>query len=241
MPKFAIFSDLHLEFHRDRGAGLVQELARRCGEVDGALVAGDVSTAALLPHSLAMLCSVFPRVVYTPGNHEYYGSSPAELDRVRIHVEAHLPNLAWLDRGVCEVEGVKIVGATLWFPPSDAPKNGLNDFFQIRGFEPWVWQEHERDMQFLHSHLAQTSVLLTHHFPLRQSIPPAYANSALNPFFWAGPAAEDLALLRMPRLAVHGHTHDGMRYDVGSMHVECNPHGYPGERPDFDFGCTVEV
>jgi Icc-related predicted phosphoesterase len=96
-------------------------------------------------------------------------------------------------------------------------------------------------MKFLEATLRPDDVLLTHHFPLRQSIAPAYASSALNPFFWAGADAEELVLKHMPRLVIHGHTHDCMSYEVGSMRIECNPHGYPSENLAFDFCRIVET
>ncbi len=234
--KILVTSDLHLDFHRDGGRGLIRSLPKEV-----CLMAGDISASPHLLASLAMACEHFPLLIYVNGNHDLYMSNPAELAEMRrIATERHA-NLRWLNRSTTEIEGVRVVGATLWFPPSDAPEGGMNDFCQIRSFKPWVWQEHERDMEFLRSTLGQDDVLLTHHFPLRQSIPPEYAHSQLNPFFWSGQAAEDLVLLRMPKLAVHGHTHDCMSYEVGGMRVVCNPHGYPGENAAFDFGCIVEV
>lgn len=239
--KLIIFSDCHLEFHRDDGASFVHELVPVQNAV--AVVAGDLSTSDLLEKSFAMLCHKFEHVVFVSGNHELYGTSPSTLGECKSALSSKFANLHWLDNEVVKIGGVRFVGTTLWFPPppSGTPKWALNDFVQIRGFEPWVYEEHEKALKFLERELGPEDVLMTHHFPFHRSIPRMWRTSSLNPFFHAGERAEAVVSGKKPRLVVHGHTHTSFNYVHEGMAVVCNPHGYPGENHEFDFGKIVEL
>ena len=239
--KLVIFSDCHLEFHRDDGVSFVSELLPIRDSV--AVVAGDMSTSDLLEKSFGMLCRKFKHVVFVSGNHEYYGTDPSNLGRCKLELSSKFPNLHWLENEIAEIEGIRFVGTSLWFPPPPVgtPKWALNDFVQIRGFEPWVYEEHEKALRFIERELRPEDVLVTHHFPFQQSIPRVWKTSSLNPFFYAGERAEALVAQREPRLAIHGHTHTSFNYAHGKTTVVCNPHGYPGENHEFDFGKIVEL
>jgi len=239
--KLAVFSDCHVEFHRDDGNSLFAAMRHDPDTV--AVVAGDLSTLPLLDRSLSILCKKYRHVVFVVGNHEYYGFRPVDVDAVKAEVKGRLPNLHWLEREMVEIDGVRFVGTTLWFPrPGDkAPKYALNDYHQIRGFEPWVYEEHGKSLEFL-TQLREQDVLVTHHFPFSLSIASEHAGSSLNPFFHAGEAAEALvAECKKPRLAIHGHTHSSFDYTADGIRVVCNPFGYPGENRRFDFSKTVDL
>jgi len=65
-------SDLHLEFDPDHGKRFASSLPV-LGDV--LVLAGDVLPIRRPPHVREMLdwfCARFPRVIYVPGNHEYY-------------------------------------------------------------------------------------------------------------------------------------------------------------------------
>lgn len=225
-----ILSDLHLEFHRDGGNSVFDELYHST-EKSVLVLAGDLCSLSFLAKNLAEICRMYKNVVYVCGNHELYGHCPEEVDGVRKTVCGQLKNLHWLEDSTAEIDGQRFIGGTLWFPdPGDVPEKwGLNDYHQIREFEPWVYEKHRKSVDFLRDELKESDVLVTHHMPFSRSISKEYARSKLNAFFYSGREVEELVSTRSPKMAIHGHTHFPSQYKVGTTHVICNPFGYPGE------------
>ena len=235
-----VLSDLHFEFHDDGGRAFVESLDNR--NVDVLIVAGDLTTQRHIRAALRMLCDRFRRVVYVPGNHEFYHSSrnvvEAELDAASIE----LRNLFVLDINQrATINGVRFVGCPLWFRRSDADSSSMNDFRLIRDFESWVYEENARCIDYLERTVRPGDVVVTHYLPSQRSVAPRYIGSPLNPFFVCdvGP----LIFEQQPALWVHGHTHDSCDYRIGATRVVCNPFGYKDheENPRFYAGLTVEI
>lgn len=237
-----VVSDLHVEFHADRGRSLLGSLDPT--GVDVLVVAGDLGTLSTVGSALRALCARYPHVVFVLGNHEYYGSSPAEVHAALRSFSTLLPNLHWLHRGTAEIGGVVFAGAVLWF--RDAPDNPryahrLNDFSMISGFVPWVYEESRKDEVFLKKAALQADVVVTHHLPAQGSVADGFRDSPLNRFFLCD--VEPVVSASGAVLWVHGHTHSPCDYVCGSTRVLCNPLGYPGEAstPDFPPRVLVEV
>ena len=234
-------SDLHLEWHMDRGQSFLASLDPT--GVDVLVIAGDLVEAREAKGVLEGLASRFAQVVFVNGNHELYGLSPVQAHGFLNRAKA--PNLHWLNQSTVTIEGVRFVGATLWFPkpPPGVPIWSYNDFNEIQGFVPWAYDEHRAALDFLRAELRPEDVLVTHFFPLRESIHPNYRGHPLNCFFWSGEEADRVVRERGPRLAICGHTHDSLRYKVGHTEVVCNPLGYVGSdlNPKFDERLIVEV
>jgi UDP-2,3-diacylglucosamine pyrophosphatase LpxH len=224
-------SDLHLEFDPDHGKRFALELPV-LGDV--LVLAGDILPIRREPHVLEMLgwfCDRFPRVVYVPGNHEFYKTSPPAGSALLASCAREFPNLELLDCGVAEIDGTRFVGATLWFPPTpdeEGYRRFLADFALIDSFVPWVHEAHARNVAFLEQNVRAGDVVITHFVPHPRSIAPQYEGNPLNRFF----VAEDVAPLvevRGARLWIHGHTHISFDYRVGETRVVCNARGYPAE------------
>ena len=83
-------------------------------------------------------------------------------------------------------------------------------------------------------------VVVTHHAPSPESIPPSFQESAFNPCF-----ASDMTRFiteSKVRLWIHGHIHAHSDYMIGNTRVLANPRGYPGEsKTGFEPGLVVEV
>ena len=225
-----LVSDLHLDFHRDGGRGLIRSLD--ASGVDVLVVAGDLAEAHSPVHrmGLEMLCARFQHIVYVAGNHEYYGRTPNDVVQRRARLSSDLPRLHWLDNSAVTIDGVRFVGTTLWFP--DRPNNRryapyLSDFSMIEDFVPWVYEQHVAAREYLSATLRSDDVLVTHHLPAEASVHPRFANSTLNRFFLGD--ISDILQERQPQLVVHGHTHETCDYKLGRTRVVCNPFGYPGE------------
>lgn len=218
-------SDVHFEFHADDGASLLAELSR---EADVVVVAGDLSVAPKLFDALRRFREKFERVVYVPGNHDWFHSSRAGMARIRERVERDLPGVYWLDRDVMEICGQRFVGTTLWFPDSKAAQrwqNNMPDFAAIEGFVGWFGEEFEKNREFLAENVRPGDVVITHHLPTRRSVSDRYVNDPLNCYFVGN--VEDIVRDGGARYWVHGHTHESCDYMFGRTRVICNPFGYP--------------
>jgi predicted phosphodiesterase len=240
-----LLSDLHFEYDDDGG----EAFARRVEIAGDVLVlAGDILplvSAEWVARAFGWFCERFHQVVYVPGNHEYYRTSPADGDALLTACAAELPNLHVLNPGIAVIDGTRFVGATMWFPETDDEsryRGFLTDFALIRGFVPWVHQAHAAQLAFLRANVRDGDVVVTHHLPHPNSTPLMFVNSPLNRFFVAGDAP-DLLERAHARLWLHGHTHSPRDYVVGVTRVVCNPRGYPHERrkPPVDLGLAIDV
>lgn len=241
MPlRIRILSDLHLEFHNDKGRALIDAIDPR--DVDVLVIAGDLTVRQNMLGVLRMLCARFKRVVYVLGNHEYYNSSMSRVEATIVEASVDLANLDILNGNHVIIDGVRFVGCPLWFRRDDtANSSAMNDFRLIRDFGSWVYEENARCIDYLERTVRPGDVVVTHYLPSQRSVAPRYIGSPLNPFFVCdvGP----LIFEQQPALWVHGHTHDSCDYRIGATRVVCNPFGYKyhEENPRFDAGLTVEI
>jgi len=130
--RIQLLSDLHFEFHRDGGAGLVADCAV---PADVLVLAGDIAVAEGIAPALAMFSERYEHVVYVHGNHEFYGSTRSAVAQITGEACARLGNVHWLDGELVELAGRRFLGAPLWFPESAEAtryRRFMNDFAQIR-------------------------------------------------------------------------------------------------------------
>ena len=92
--KLQIMSDLHLEMHADRGRELIRGLDPT--GVDVLVLAGDITTARYyedLESIFKALVTKYRHILYIPGNHEYYKSSPTQVTRNLVKLTKALPEV----------------------------------------------------------------------------------------------------------------------------------------------------
>lgn len=220
-----VVSDVHFEFHADAGASFVGSLDPR--GVDVLVVAGDLAVGEGIGPALDLLCGHYSRavVVYVHGNHEFYRCPREKVVAVTRAACGRHSNLRWLDATLAEIQGVRFLGAPLWFARADeAPKMAMNDFDQIPDFERWVYAENDRAVAFLDQELRDGDVVVTHHLPAQACVAPAYVGNPLNAFFVCD--LEALLVARRPAIWIHGHTHTSVDVMVGTTRIVCNPFGY---------------
>ena len=243
-----ILSDLHLEHYPDHGREIVDSLD--FSGADLVILAGDIAglgdRALIAVQRIQALCNrVDGTVLYIPGNHEYYGASPAFVEHALRQLEAQAPNIHILRTGeVYEDDGIRILGDTLWFP--DDSENWrfarlMSDFLVIREFTPWVYQQNAALTEWLERELRPGDIVVTHHLPSERIIASQYAGSVLNRFFVSD--LTSLILERKPALWVCGHTHTSIDTVLGETRIICNPRGYPneGQTAAFNPRLLVEV
>jgi len=244
--KLQLMSDLHLEMHADRGAEFIRRL-NPIG-VDVLVLAGDVTMARRyedLENVFQPLARKFRHIVYVPGNHEYYRSSPKEVARNLARLGKQFPEVVIPDNGSVVVAGQRFFGGTMWFRPD--PMGGLNkrfmsDFSVIDEFEPWVYDQNVAFEKALITEVEPGDIVVTHHLPAPQSVAPRFARSAINAFF-VSDMTSHLPELE-PRLWIHGHTHERCDYMLGNTRVVANPLGYPNELASveaFEHALCLEI
>jgi hypothetical protein len=222
--KYKLISDLHFEWHCDRGTQFIRELDTT--DVDVLVVAGDIG---FTPDTLPLLAAKGPQVVFVLGNHDYYGVDyKARLTAVQICCKKY-PNLHWLQDSHVTIQGQRFIGGTLWFP--DEPLNIMyeHDFADFKGIpklRSWVYKANAKTQSYLKSNLLPTDFVVTHHAPTTQSISEQWTGHTDNRFFVC--PMDNLIYKVNPALWMQ-HTHISFDYILkgSSTRILCNPLGYP--------------
>jgi Icc-related predicted phosphoesterase len=252
--RFQLLSDLHLEFQPEY-------MPQAASNVDVLVLAGDIASyqkgsrlvgedfglerfSPLKPHS------PWPRVLYTPGNHEYdsleFGDTYAKLRRI-----CQSFGIEWLEREIVTIGHVRFVGTTLWsdFDALAKAEKGLTKQMQqrekafraanhylsknttLKHGEPML-ADSIRGMAlecqtWLRSALSTpfegTTVVVTHFAPTLNSADPRYGRQPGTAGFCN--ALDDL--MPFAKIWMHGHLHCANNYTVRGV--------YEGR----DFTCRV--
>ncbi len=245
--KLLVYSDLHLD---QRPFIAVLENGRRVdADADLVILAGDIHVGV---RGIRWAREAFPDtpVLYVAGNHEFYGYHWTKLID-ELHEAANKYDVDFLEVDSIEISGIRFLGCSLWtsfklfgeenkrFAMYHA-KGGMNDYREIKISRMpemyWVHGKylkpeltalrHQRSVEWLQEELKggdpSKTVVITHHAPHPDSIPPRYRSHHLSPAY-----ASDLsALMGQAALWIHGHIHDPVDYTVNGTRVISNPRGY---------------
>jgi predicted phosphohydrolase len=242
--RLQVISDVHTEFHVDRGVEWASKLPISDG-CDALVVAGDFGVHHTWSRCMSILVSRFPFVIAVAGNHEYYGSSIAEMQaEMRIFDEAY-SNFRFLENDVIELCGRRVLGTTLWFERTSTAvrlQPNISDFSAISDSHT-IYSANAAAREFLEREVRKDDVVVTHHLPTQLSVSPRFAGAPMNCFFVCSMSH---VLSRGPVLWIHGHTHDSKDYIYGcgrgNTRIVCNPFGYPNAlNPSFDDAKVIDV
>jgi predicted phosphodiesterase len=232
--KIRLLSDLHTEF---RLPYKTHQMSEYRGE-DVLVLAGDIASGAsnttdVIKH---FLDQGFPKVIYVPGNHEYYGSTVKHFDDKMLDFCETTRNAHFLRPGTVTINGVMFTGGTLWTNFSDNPivqsycGRAINDFRQINNFKT----RDAYDLYYKHLEYIKQSyelrgdkpvVIVTHFLPARECIAPRWRGSDLLNDYFANDLGSMIADMKNTTW-LFGHTHDAMDFEIGTTRLVCNPHGY---------------
>lgn len=157
------------------------------------------------------------------------------------------------------IGSVCLLGATLWTDyrieghwhlAMMHARDRMNDYRAIAlQKKPWMRfvpeaaaRIHDQSRAFLASALEAVSlptVVLTHHLPHRNSIPPRFTGDLLNAAYASD--LGDLIPVGRPNLWIHGRTHDNCEYRLHETRVVCNPRGYRNENGSFNSSLLIDL
>jgi predicted MPP superfamily phosphohydrolase len=267
MTKIAYCSDLHLE-HGNLNVVLP--------DADVLILAGDILSVADLQdwnyHSefpydvlgtldfLKKISMKYPKVLFCPGNHEYWGMEFNSLqDKMnKILTELGHTNIEFSPMGTYTINDVKIVWGTLW---TDMNKNdpsvecrvhrGMNDYRYIEytdsGFKRFltpsdVFKEHSIHRSFIINECTSEDgpekiVVFSHHGPIYRKF-----NDYLDFAYYCTDIEELIGYNTIsPKVWIHGHSHARTEYMVEDTKILMNCRGYEDYEKEFASSFEIKV
>lgn len=247
--RIAIYSDLHLEF---------EPFSISKTNADVIILAGDISTAKFTS-STGWARQESDRlggipIIQIAGNHEFYhGEYSTVLEALKKGAQDS--NVHFLENESVVINGVRFVGCTFWsnfmyFNRPEITKNEvhkfLNDYRMIRYKDRLLNPADTQDFCFESAAYLNSlptfdgkSVLVTHHglSPKCHDYFKFGEPNDVSLAFWSD--CEEL--LAGFELAIYGHTHSSLKFEVNNTRVVSNQKGYYNECKDFDLNYTVEI
>lgn len=248
--KLHILSDLHLElfgFNPDAAA---------VDRADVVVLAGDIHKGV---NGISWARQTFPNkpVIYVVGNHEFYDHFwPRLNDDLREEARRH--EVYFLENEAVEVGDLRFLGCTLWtdfelFGHSRKSQNmrlADAEMLDYKRIDPraspgekyfrltarHTLERHQASLAWLKEELPkgdpEKTVVVTHHFPNKNSCVPKWQKDPMSSAFGSH---LDAGVLLGAGLWIHGHTHESVDYTIHSeisgstrtARVVCNPRGYP--------------
>lgn len=249
-----IASDLHIEFYKK--TNIPEDIIVPNAPILALL--GDIGLANTnqLQDFLFHQADRFEKVLFIPGNHEYYNNGTTFTVEQQLEwmkqVCSQRDNIYFMEEQVLELEGVTILATTLWtnIPPESQRKaeRYMNDYDviymkntyngmlrRLNAEDTTKW--HQESVDWLESEIERcresgTPVLvLTHHTPLLSGTSDPNGSDLAKEIEYC--AGSDLSrLLRDPvRAWCCGHTHYNFDFIVkdGTARLLSNQRGYDGE------------
>lgn len=228
--KISLISDCHFEFYQD------PNLFKNKHNVDVLVIAGDLAVGKeAIVSALKQFGNNYEKVLFTSGNHEYYGSNIAEVDHY-ISCLTRNSNIHFLNPGSIVLGGVAFILANLWtnFRKDAMAKmvcaRNINDFRRIKGFDTdqcsMLHAEHIKYIKEAYAvHSDKKKVIVTHFLPATQCISPQYQGPDLINYYFANDYGDWISDLKDTTL-LFGHTHDNVDVVIGDTRCIANPYGY---------------
>lgn len=250
MTKLVFGSDIHLEF------GPITHLTNE-HNADILILAGDISTPHAWKHNhdshsrkgkdrqlsfFRDMSTLFPTVIYIPGNHEHYQGDYNSTETILQTELAKFGNIKVGNHVVHEEQDFVIIANTLWTdfdkanPQSFVYANvGMNDFRIVSKGRDYfraedAYEIHKEALKMIEQDMQKATeagkkiVMVSHHLPSFQVIAPAFRDSRLN-----GAYASSLEWLMEkynPVVWIHGHSHPPVDLMIGQTRLLRNPRGY---------------
>jgi Icc-related predicted phosphoesterase len=235
MPLIYELSDVHLEHYRDVNAAIkFLEYIRPVETADVLVLAGDIWS--LHDETCLLFLDEFRKwaveIVYAPGNHEWYNTSP-KVNGKEMLDKLYNEGLRVLGPEYYEsftYEGMRFVGTTCWYPDNAIVRKKLmnwSDCAYIRGFMRW-WEKFQlEERQHLWNNMQEGDIVVSHMLPIWDCVSPQFEADSYNCLYVADVA--DIIQELKPKIWFHGHSHDKQDFMFGDTRILRNPIGYPSE------------
>lgn len=199
---------------------------------------------------LKKVSSQFKYVIFTLGNHDYWGANLSD-EPSKIRKELALQNLFnvfLMENDNIILDGHKFIGSTLWtdFNRHDlgllmAAPGLMKDYKKIRFGSAYkklspsnLYDIFNISSRFIFNnaskdHSSQKIIIITHMAPSDKSLAPRYKNNPrpINYLYFSD--LEEKIMTSSIDLWLHGHTHDICDYMIGKTRVLANQRGYSDE------------
>ena len=257
--KIRIASDLHLEAYRGRDMDkIVGDIFKPHAEDSNSVLvlAGDISADFKnLIDFIKHIENDFAKVIYIPGNHEYYGKDYSETNNALDGLfKSELKNTVWCNGSVDShiIDNVRFIYGTMW---ADGGKSiqeeemvgaGLNDFriighngrrFTVAHMQNIFYTQKGEIKRLLQKKFDGKNVVITHHIPSYKLCHPRFGTDINGGF--AGDCENILESPYAPDVWIYGHTHDSHDEMFMNTRMVCNPKGYPREHVGMEFNSYV--
>jgi predicted phosphodiesterase len=255
--KIRLLSDLHHEFFRTKS--MFTETFMEYNGEDVLVLAGDIAVGASnVAHVFdEFLARGFPKIVFVPGNHEFYGTS---IEKFNEELGYLLDNEKYRNKvyaftnpndNVALIDGVAFFGGTLWtnFREDDLARmsceNRINDFKTIKHFGARKAQARFYDdleaIEFAYGEYRDhKKVIVTHFLPAVECIHEKYRGPDLLNTYFANDLGEYISTLK-DTTWLFGHTHDVVDITLGDTRLIANPHGYYGYETRQQFNPHLQI
>ncbi len=238
MASFQVLSDIHLERR-----GITDWKSLVIPVSDNLILAGDICSLYLfdeLKTFIKYVCTLFKRVMYVPGNHEFYLPkskkghsllSKEELDKKLESLEKLFVNLTVLNRKKVVVDGVCIIGCTLWSEIKDTEhtQQRLNRIPMANMSYTYYTEMFQKDLEFLKEVLLKETlpsvvkekrIIVTHHCPTFKALPESFVVDELTSFYVSD--VEYLLSKENTDVWIFGHTHLNVNTELNGVNVITN-------------------
>ena len=227
-----VISDTHLNMWKYKPDELVKLFSLQTPNL---ILAGDIGDPdePTLHMFLNIARTKYKRVIYVPGNHEFYNRQPGSKKRPAStldwfqKLDDQWSNFHFFYRRNEVIDGIRVIGATCW---STTPSG--------TEWANMISVEAKKDIEFIEKglSLSKEPVLVVSHYPSTLRVIQDNFKNMLSEYNYG----QNLEwLYRYPlHTWVFGHVHqkhdfsipyESSLYGNGKVRILCNPHGYPNE------------
>lgn len=224
---FQVCSDIHLEFILEKTEYL-EKLLPPIG--DYLILAGDIDYAENLDEVFEYCSNKWEKVIFVPGNHEYYGTY-IDMGNIIMKELCESYGIILLNPGIYEIDNYYIIGATLWSNPIASELRNIicniNDFSYINDNDISDHVErHKRELKFILDSIENAPkdkeiIVITHFVPDLETA--RLDGSKLTSYF--GTNITHL-VKRKIKAWIYGHSHINTSTIINGIQLISNQIGY---------------
>lgn len=227
-------------------------------DADACIIAGDIANNHIDQMNFLRYIAtkhIYRKVYYVMGNHDLtvkenvlcpFATSEERIAFIRNGC-ADIPNLHFLEGDICDGIAGGMGFSDFKCCESEYATPSLERWFNW--YDGALWNYMNQRPKAIRNHYRcmlkrlckrEPKVVVTHYLPIQFGIPFEYRNSSSNAFFYFD-GKDYLDMLPDGAVWVAGHTHGARKLEYknssgNTIHLLCNPIGYPGENPYADGG-----